>query len=49
VVLDFEKEELTKDRMRELMIQEMGHYGGTTSNGHFSQKQSLPPIVNSHQ
>jgi len=48
VVLDFEKEELTKDRMRELMIQEMGHYGGS-SNGNYSQKQSLPPIVNSHQ
>ena len=36
VVLDFEKEELTKDRMRELMLQEISHYGNVNTNGHFS-------------
>ena len=38
VVLDFEKEELTKDRMRELMLQEISHYGNINTNGHFAQK-----------
>ena len=37
VVLEFEKEELNKERMRELMLYEISHYGT-------NQSSMLPPI-----